>query len=128
MTEPRSHRQALPKEQAGEILSEEAQAGRLDPDAVTAVLRAVEIPAPRIERPAGLTAREAEVVGLVARGLATKQIARALSISTRTADHHIQHAYRKMGVSTRASAALFAMRHGLVTWAELPIPVDPHHP
>ena len=49
-----------------------------------------------------------------ARGLQTKQIARALGISVKTADHHIQHAYSKMGVSTRAAAALFAMQHGLV--------------
>ncbi len=128
MTEPRAHRQPLPGGRAGEILSEEGRAGRLDPDAVAAVLRAVDVPAPRIERPAGLTSREAEVVTLLARGLVTKQIARALSISIKTADRHIQHAYRKMEVSTRASAALFAMQHGLVTWGELPIPADPGRP
>jgi HD-GYP domain-containing protein (c-di-GMP phosphodiesterase class II) len=128
MTEPRAHRPPLSREQAGEILSDEGRAGRLDPDAVTAVLGAVDVPAPRMERPAGLTAREAEVVVLLARGMLTKQIARALSISTKTADRHIQNAYRKMGVSTRASAALFAMQHGLVTWGELPIPAATAHP
>ena len=76
---------------------------------------------PRIERPAGLTEREAEVIGLLARGLQTKQIARALGISVKTADHHVQNAYAKIGVSTRAAAALFAMQHGLVAWGELPI-------
>ena len=70
--------------------------------------------APRIKRPAGLTEREAEVVGMLARGLQTKQVAGALGISAKTADHHIQSAYRKMGVSTRAAATLFAMEHGLV--------------
>ena len=69
---------------------------------------------PRIERPAGLTQRETEVIGLLARGLQTKQIARALGISVKTADNHIQNAYSKIGVSTRAAAALFAMQHGLV--------------
>ena len=76
---------------------------------------------PRIERPAGLTEREAEVVGLLARGLQTKQVARALGISVKTADRHVQNAYAKIGVSTRAAAALFAMEHGLATWGELPI-------
>ncbi|HVD56078.1 MAG TPA: LuxR C-terminal-related transcriptional regulator, partial [Thermoleophilaceae bacterium] len=51
----------------------------------------------------------------------TKQVARALGISVKTADRHIQNAYAKIGVSTRAAAALFAMEHGLATWGELPI-------
>jgi DNA-binding NarL/FixJ family response regulator len=76
---------------------------------------------PRIERPAGLTEREAEVVGLLARGLQTKQVARALGISVKTADRHVQNAYGKIGVSTRAAATLFAMEHGLTAWGELPI-------
>ena len=69
-----------------------------------------------IERPAGLTEREVEVVGLLARGLQTKQVARMLGISPKTADHHIQNAYAKIGVSTRAAATLFAMEHGLASW------------
>jgi len=80
---------------------------------------------PRIERPAGLTDREAQVVGLLARGLQTKQVARALGISVKTADRHIQNAYGKIGVSTRASATLFAMQHGLAAWGELPISRTP---
>jgi DNA-binding NarL/FixJ family response regulator len=36
----------------------------------------------------------------------------------KTADHHIQNAYRKMGVSSRAAAILFAMEHGLVAWSD----------
>ena len=76
---------------------------------------------PRIGRPAGLTDRESAVVGLLARGLKTSQVARVLGISGKTADRHIQNAYRKMGVSTRAGAALFAMQHGLAAWGELPI-------
>jgi DNA-binding NarL/FixJ family response regulator len=77
--------------------------------------------APRIERPAGLTEREVEVVALLARGLQTKQVAHALGISAKTADRHVQNAYRKIGVSTRAAVALFAMEHGLTEWGELPI-------
>ena len=121
MTEPRPHRAPIVPEQAAEELAREAGAGRLDADAVTAVLEAAGQQAPRLERPAGLTEREAEVVGLLARGLQTKQVARTLGISVKTADRHIQNAYRKIDVSTRAAATLFAMEHGLVAWGELPM-------
>jgi DNA-binding CsgD family transcriptional regulator len=114
MTEPRPRRQALAPELAATTLGQEASSGRLDPDAVAAVLEAAGQQVPRLARPAGLTEREAEVVGLLARGLQTKQVARALGISIKTADRHIQNAYGKLGVSTRAAAALFAMEHGLV--------------
>jgi HD-GYP domain-containing protein (c-di-GMP phosphodiesterase class II) len=121
MTEPRPHRSALPPERAAEALAEEASAGRLDPDAVKAVVEAAGYTPPRLERPAGLTEREAEVVAMLARGLQTKEVARALGISAKTADRHIQNAYRKLGVSSRAAATVFAMEHGLVAWGELPI-------
>lgn len=121
MTEPRPHREPLLSERAAQVLAEEASAGRLDPEAVGAVLEAAGQRAPRLERPAGLTEREAEVIAMLARGLQTKQVARALGISVKTADRHIQHAYRKIGVSSRAAATLFAMEHGLVAWGELPI-------
>jgi DNA-binding CsgD family transcriptional regulator len=88
---------------------------------VSAVLEAAGQRAPRLERPAGLTEREVEVVAMLARGLHTKQVARVLGISVKTADRHIQTAYRKIGVSTRAAATLFAMEHGLIAWGELPI-------
>lgn len=120
MTEPRPHRHPLGKDQAAQALANEARAGRLDADAVSAVIEAGQ-PTPRLERPAGLTEREVEVVRLLARGLQTKQIARALGISGKTADHPIQSAYGKLGVSTRAAATLVAMEHGLVAWGELPI-------
>jgi HD-GYP domain-containing protein (c-di-GMP phosphodiesterase class II) len=121
MTEPRPHRPAAPPGRAGEELGREARSGRLDADAVGAVLEAAGQRAPRIARPAGLTEREAEVVGLLARGLQTKQVARTLGISVKTADRHIQNAYGKIGVSTRAAAAVFAMEHGLVAWGEVPM-------
>jgi HD-GYP domain-containing protein (c-di-GMP phosphodiesterase class II) len=121
MTEARPYRAALASEQAARALGEEARAGRLEPDAVSAVLEAAGQRTKRLVRPAGLTEREAEVVGLVAHGLQTKQVARRLGISVKTADRHIQNAYGKIGVSTRAAAALFAMQHGLAAWGELPI-------
>jgi HD-GYP domain-containing protein (c-di-GMP phosphodiesterase class II) len=122
MIEPRPYRPARPPVDAAEALGREARAGRLDVDSVAAVLEAAGHAAPRLARPAGLTEREAEVVALLARGLQTKQIARALGISAKTADRHVQNAYGKIGVSTRAAAALFAMQHGLLGWGELPIP------
>jgi DNA-binding NarL/FixJ family response regulator len=65
------------------------------------------------------------VVGLLSRGLQTKVIALVLGISPKTADHHIQYAYGKMGVSTRAAATLFAMQHGLAAPGELPMSAGP---
>ncbi len=125
MTEPRPHRRAVAAEKAAKELGAEASASRLDPDAVAAVIEAAGQRAPRIERPAGLTEREAEVIGMLARGLQTKQVAHALGISVKTADRHIQNAYAKIGTSTRAGATLFAMQHGLMTWGELPIAKPP---
>jgi HD-GYP domain-containing protein (c-di-GMP phosphodiesterase class II) len=125
LTEPRPQRAAFSGSEAAKIAAAEVRAGRLDGGAVAAVVQAASGKRPRIERAAGLTEREAQVIGLLARGLQTKQIARTLGISVKTADHHVQSAYGKIGVSTRAAAALFAMEHGLATWGELPIAGDP---
>ena len=62
----------------------------------------------------GMSAREIEVLRLVAQGLTIKQIARTLNIAEKTVDNHIQHIYAKIGVSTRAGATLFAMQHRLL--------------
>jgi HD-GYP domain-containing protein (c-di-GMP phosphodiesterase class II) len=121
MTEPRPHRPPLRTDEAADLLYREAKASRLDRDSVAAVLDVAGHHVTPLGRPAGLTEREAQVVGLLARGLQTKQVARALGISAKTADRHIQNAYAKIGVSTRAAAAVFAMQHGLATWGELPI-------
>jgi HD-GYP domain-containing protein (c-di-GMP phosphodiesterase class II) len=69
----------------------------------------------RQANPGGLTRREVEVLRLAARGLTTQDIAGRLFISPKTADHHIQHIYSKIGVSTRPAAALWAMQHTVVT-------------
>ena len=60
---------------------------------------------------------ECEVLALLARGMATKQVARELGISPKTCDHHIQAVYAKIGVSSRAGATLFALEHGLASLA-----------
>ena len=121
MTEPRPHRPALSAEQAAELLARDASAGLFDPDAAAAVLVAAGQIVPRIARPAGLTDREAQIVALLARGLQTKQVAVTLGISAKTADRHVQNAYAKLGVSTRAAATLCAIELGLLAWGELPI-------
>ena len=52
---------------------------------------------------------------LLALGLTTRQVAERLVISAKTADHHVQHIYTKIGVSTCGAAALFAIEHGILT-------------
>ncbi len=115
-TQDRPHRLARTAEQAADHLTAEATAGRLDADCVAAVLEAAGQRRPPIHRdwPAGLSDREVEVLRLMGRGLANDQIAKRLVISRRTAEHHVQHIYAKIGHSTRTAAALFAMEHDLL--------------
>ena len=80
--------------------------------------------AARRHRPAGLTERQVEVLRLVAAGRTNRQIAEVLTLSPRTAEHHVQDVYARIGVSTRAGAAMFAMEHGLLeteTWVGPPM-------
>jgi len=115
MCEPRPHRPALPSNEAAGLLRAEVRAGRMDGDAVEAVLAAAGHRVPRRrEGPAGLTAREIDVLRLVARGLSHKEIATQLVISPKTARNHIEHIYVKIGASNRTTASLFAMQHGLL--------------
>jgi len=116
MTQDRPHRPALTPEAAAEQLSFEAARGRLDAEAVRAVLDAAGHPPARarLTWPVGLSDREVQVLRLVARGHSNREIARLLWISPKTAGHHVQHIYAKIGVSTRAAAAMFAMEHGLI--------------
>ena len=117
MTEARPHRDALEPEQAAATLRGEVRAGRIDADAAEDVLTAAghrRASARERARPAGLTARELEVLLLVARGSSSRDVAQELTISEKTARNHIEHIYTKLDVSTRAEASLYAMRHGLV--------------
>jgi DNA-binding CsgD family transcriptional regulator len=115
MTEPRPHRPANTADQAAAQLRAEVRAGRLDAEAVDAVLAAAGHRVPRRrEGPAGLTKRELEVLVLLARGMPNKEIAARLVISRKTVGNHIEHIYAKIGCSTRAAASLFAMQHGLL--------------
>jgi HD-GYP domain-containing protein (c-di-GMP phosphodiesterase class II) len=115
MTEPRPHRGPLSGDAAAAELRGLARAGKLCGEAVTMVVRAAGHRAPaRREWPGGLTAREVEVLALLARGHSNKAIARKLVVSPRTASSHVEHIYAKLGVSSRAQATLFATQHGLV--------------
>ena len=120
MTQPRPHREALTADHAQEELATASRAGQFDPDVVAAVLEAAGQQRPgrrRDLRPAGLSEREVEVLRLVAEGCSNRELARRLFISPRTADHHVQHIYTKIGVSSRAAAALFALEHDLLVAA-----------
>lgn len=116
MTEERPHRPALGGEAAARELRQDVKAGRLDAAAVESVLEAAGHPRLPIhkELPAGLTEREVEVLGLIGRGASKRETADRLHISPATVDHHVRHIYDKIGVTTRAGAAIFAMQHRLL--------------
>jgi len=63
--------------------------------------------------PAGLTAREVEVLRLVAMGLTNAQVAEQLVISTRTVNVHVQSIYNKLGIASRSAATRYALEHHL---------------
>ena len=117
MTEDRPHRPSPGRAAAAAQLRADADHGRFGRVAVDAVLEAAgETSRPaRRANPAGLTDREVEVLGLIARGHANKQVANALGISPKTVGRHVEHIYAKASVTTRAGATLFAMEHGLLT-------------
>ncbi|MDE2004316.1 MAG: HD domain-containing protein [Betaproteobacteria bacterium] len=120
LTADRADRSAFSANDAAAELRRLASAGVLEWRASSAVLVAAghgEPIAPtsrRMSHPGGLSRREIEVLRLAAKGLTTRQIADRLYISPKTADHHIQHVYNKIGVSTRAAAALWAIQHDVV--------------
>ena len=121
LTSERADRPPFSADDAAAELRRLESAGVLEPRASRAVLVAAGHGEPRTRHgqaaaePGGLTRREVEVLRLAARGLTTRDIAGRLYISPKTADHHIQHIYGKIGVSTRAAAALWAMQHIVVT-------------
>lgn len=82
-------------------------------DAAEARLPIVQSTSPQELLPAGLTPREAEVLQLLATGLANAEIARHLSLSPRTVNAHLTTIYGKLGVTTRGAAIRFALDHHL---------------
>jgi DNA-binding NarL/FixJ family response regulator len=87
----------------------------LAPEAAARLMREVRAP----ESPEELTEREAEVLRLVARGHANKQIASSLFVSEKTVKAHVSSILMKLGVQSRTQAALHAVRTGLVSTEEL---------
>ena len=117
LTTERADRPPMSAGDAATELRRLESAGALEPRASRAVLVAAGHGEPhgpsgkRPTNPGGLTRREVDVLRLAAKGLTTRDIADRLYISPKTADHHIQHIYGKIDVSTRAAAALWAMQH-----------------
>jgi HD-GYP domain-containing protein (c-di-GMP phosphodiesterase class II) len=120
LTTDRADRPAFSDEYAATEIRRLVSDGVLDGETAEAVLasagHAGQSPAGsrRSQYPGGLSRREVEVLALAARGLTTREIAQRLYISPKTTDHHIQHVYTKIGVSTRGAAALWAMQHYVV--------------
>ncbi len=116
LVEERPHRPARTPDEASRAVLDDVREGRLDAQATAAVLEAAGSPRrpPAPYPPGGLSPRELEVAALVAKSLTNREIADRLVISPRTAEHHVQHVYAKLGVSSRAAVTLFAVEHGLV--------------
>ena len=114
LTEPRPHRDACSRSDAARALRDEVLAGRLDAEAVGAVTEAAGLPHRRASWPNNLTDREVEVLRVLARGLTNREIADVLVLSPRTVQHHLASVYDKIGMRSRAGAAVFAIEQGLV--------------
>jgi HD-GYP domain-containing protein (c-di-GMP phosphodiesterase class II) len=116
LTTDRPHRARFDVEEAAQLMNAEVAAGRLEPEATAAVVSAAGgAPATaKAVNPGGLTDREVEVLRLLARGDTNRRIGEALFISPKTVGRHVENIYVKIGVSTRAGAALYAMEHRLL--------------
>ena len=88
---------------------------QLSPSAAARLMREVKAP----ERPEALSERELEVLQLLARGLANKEISRDLGIAEKTVKTHVSSILGKLGVQSRTQAALYAGRVGVVPINEL---------
>ena len=115
MREPRPYRpRARRRPTAARAAARGARTGGSIGDAVDAVLVAAgHRVGRRREGPAGLTAREIDVLRLARARLSSKEIAKELVISPKTARNHIEHIYTKIGATNRVTASLFAVQHGL---------------
>jgi HD-GYP domain-containing protein (c-di-GMP phosphodiesterase class II) len=117
LAEDRPHRAAATAAEVDDAVRRELRAGRLDRTAADAVLAAAgrrAAGARRASWPAGLTDREVEVLRLIARGRTNKEVAGSLFLSVKTVGRHVENLYAKMGVNSRAGAAVFAMEQHLL--------------
>ena len=120
LVQDRPHRPALTVPQAAAVLADEVSAGRLDPRAAKAVAAVGGQPLGRLRDawPDGLTDREVDVLRVACRGASRETVGQQLGISAKTVSRHLEHSYLKIGVSTRAAAALYAVAHGLLSDAD----------
>ncbi|HYZ67366.1 MAG TPA: HD domain-containing phosphohydrolase [Mycobacterium sp.] len=110
--EPRPYREPMTLQSAARRLRTRVREGELDDVAVDAVLHAAGHASHKAKpRPAGLTAREVDVLRLVAQGATNKQIAAKLFISEKTARNHVERSYAKIGVTNRIGASMYALEH-----------------
>ncbi len=116
MGQRQPYRPPLDEQARAAELQREADAGRFDRTAVRCVLNAAGQAVPRVRAPwpNGLTDREVEVLRLISRGVSKRAVASQLVISPKTVGRHVENIYAKLGVSSRASAALFALQNGLL--------------
>jgi HD-GYP domain-containing protein (c-di-GMP phosphodiesterase class II)/DNA-binding CsgD family transcriptional regulator len=115
MTADRPHRTALSLDAARDHMR--ADPG-LDPSAVEAVLAAAGAASAGLRSrrwPAGLSDREVEVLRLIARGRSNREVAQLLVVSPKTVGRHVENLYAKIGIRSRAAAAVFAMEHRLLS-------------
>jgi DNA-binding CsgD family transcriptional regulator len=99
---------ALEHLHAAEALADEAGAPQRLAEVRAAIAEITEAPSPS----GALTARQAEVLGLLARGLTNKQIAAQLYLSPGTVERHLATVYARLGLSGRVEATRYAMEHG----------------
>lgn len=116
LTHRTAERPAFSGKDAADFMTRAAQSGKLLPLAVTGVLKAVGHggKTSRQALPFDLTRREAQVLARLTKSETTAQIARALEISPKTTDHHIQNIYRKTNTRGRTAVALLALEHGII--------------
>lgn len=113
MREPRPHRPTRSEAEIATSLRDGARSGALDVDVVDAAL-ALAGGGRRAPARTGLSDRELEIVRWVARGKTNKEIGIILGISPRTVQTHVARVYAKVGVYSRAGAALYAMENALL--------------
>lgn len=104
------------RERAEALLGEAASlAERIGMAALLGRIRALGAAAPAAGLPDGLSPREAQILGLVARGLSNREIGRTLTISEHTAANHVRSILQKTGCANRTQAASYAHRHQLAS-------------
>ena len=112
--EPRPYREPHSPESAAARLKDRVTRGALDADSAEAVLAVAGHARTKVRRDDALTAREAEILGLVARGLSNRDIAARLVLSEKTVRNHVERTYAKIGATNRVGASLYALQQGLV--------------